>query len=47
MTQNQYIQNQVTTSARSIEATLKLLSEDCTIPLFRVIGKIKPVIWMK
>jgi uncharacterized protein len=32
MTQNQYIQNQVTTSAKNIEATLKLLSEDCTIP---------------
>ena len=32
MTQTQFIQNQVNTSAKNIEATLQLLSEDCTIP---------------
>ena len=32
MTQNQYIKNQVATSEKNIEATLKLLKEDCTIP---------------
>ncbi|WP_264520022.1 Tex family protein [Flavobacterium sp. N1994] len=32
MTSIQFIQNQVTASPKSIEATLKLLSEDCTIP---------------
>lgn len=32
MTQTQFIQNQVNTSSRNIEATLQLLSEDCTIP---------------
>ena len=32
MTQIQFIKNQVTTSDKNIEATLKLLSEDCTIP---------------
>jgi uncharacterized protein len=32
MTNIQFIQNQVTASPKSIEATLKLLSEDCTIP---------------
>ncbi len=32
MTQIQFLQNQVPTSAKNIEATLKLLSEDCTIP---------------
>ena len=32
MTNIQFIQNQVTASPKSIEATLQLLSEDCTIP---------------
>jgi protein Tex len=32
MTQTQFIQTQVNTSAKNIEATLQLLSEDCTIP---------------
>ena len=32
MTQTQFIQSQVNTSPKNIEATLKLLSEDCTIP---------------
>ncbi|MBP8157231.1 MAG: RNA-binding transcriptional accessory protein [Flavobacterium sp.] len=32
MTNIQFIQNQITASPKSIEATLKLLSEDCTIP---------------
>ncbi len=32
MTQNQFIQNQVNTTLKNIEATLKLLSDDCTIP---------------
>lgn len=32
MTSIQFIQNQVNTSPKNIEATLKLLSEDCTIP---------------
>ena len=32
MTTIQFIQNQVSASSKSIEATLKLLSEDCTIP---------------
>jgi protein Tex len=32
MTQIQFIQNQVSTSAKNVEATLQLLSEDCTIP---------------
>ncbi|MBF6641449.1 RNA-binding transcriptional accessory protein [Flavobacterium sp. J49] len=32
MTNIQFIQNQVTAAPKSIEATLKLLSEDCTIP---------------
>ncbi|MBL7886357.1 MAG: RNA-binding transcriptional accessory protein [Flavobacterium sp.] len=32
MTNIQFIQNQVNTSAKNIEATLQLLSEDCTIP---------------
>ena len=32
MTSIQFIQNQVTAQPKSIEATLKLLSEDCTIP---------------
>ncbi|MES2747447.1 MAG: Tex family protein [Bacteroidota bacterium] len=32
MTNIQFIQSQVNTSPKSIEATLKLLSEDCTIP---------------
>ena len=32
MTQIQFIKNQDTTSDKNIEATLKLLSEDCTIP---------------
>lgn len=32
MTQTQFIQNQVNTSAKNIEATLQLLAEDCTIP---------------
>ncbi|MFN3752779.1 Tex family protein [Flavobacterium sp.] len=32
MTNIQFIQSQVTASPKSIEATLKLLSEDCTIP---------------
>ena len=32
MIQIQYIKNQVATSEKNIEATLKLLSEDCTIP---------------
>ena len=32
MTSIQFIQSQVTASQKSIEATLKLLSEDCTIP---------------
>ncbi|MDN3678446.1 Tex family protein [Flavobacterium paronense] len=32
MTSIQYIQSQVTAAPKSIEATLKLLSEDCTIP---------------
>jgi uncharacterized protein len=32
MTNIQFIQSQVTASSKSIEATLKLLSEDCTIP---------------
>ncbi len=32
MTQIQFIQNQVNTTAKNIEATLQLLSEDCTIP---------------
>ena len=32
MTTIQFIQNQVSASPKSIEATLKLLSEDCTIP---------------
>jgi uncharacterized protein len=32
MTNIQFIQNQVTASPKTIEATLKLLSEDCTIP---------------
>lgn len=32
MTQTQFIQNQVNTSAKNIEATVQLLSEDCTIP---------------
>ncbi|WP_291130412.1 Tex family protein [Flavobacterium sp. UBA7682] len=32
MTNIQFIQNHVTASPKSIEATLKLLSEDCTIP---------------
>ncbi len=32
MTQTQFIQNQVNTTTKNIEATLKLLSEDCTIP---------------
>lgn len=32
MTNIQLIQNQVNTSAKNIEATLQLLSEDCTIP---------------
>lgn len=32
MTIIQFIQNQVSASPKSIEATLKLLSEDCTIP---------------
>lgn len=32
MTNIQYISGQVTAPAKSIEATLKLLSEDCTIP---------------
>ncbi len=32
MTQIQFIQSQVNTKPKNIEATLKLLSEDCTIP---------------
>lgn len=32
MTNIQFIQNQVNTSSKNIEATLQLLSEDCTIP---------------
>jgi protein Tex len=32
MTNIQFIQNQVNTTAKNIEATLQLLSEDCTIP---------------
>jgi protein Tex len=32
MTNIQFIQNQVNTSTKNIEATLQLLSEDCTIP---------------
>ena len=32
MTQIQFIQKQVNTNSKNIEATLKLLSEDCTIP---------------
>jgi len=32
MTNIQFIQNQVNTTPKNIEATLKLLSEDCTIP---------------
>jgi uncharacterized protein len=32
MTSIQFIQNQITASPKNIEATLKLLSEDCTIP---------------
>ena len=32
MTHIQFIQNQVNTVSKNIEATLKLLSEDCTIP---------------
>ena len=32
MTNTQFIQTQVNTSAKNIEATLQLLSEDCTIP---------------
>lgn len=32
MTNIQFIQNHITASPKSIEATLKLLSEDCTIP---------------
>lgn len=32
MTQIQFIQHQVNTTPKNIEATLKLLSEDCTIP---------------
>ena len=32
MTNIQFIQNQLSASPKSIEATLKLLSEDCTIP---------------
>jgi uncharacterized protein len=32
MTQIQFIQNQVNTSTKNVEATLQLLSEDCTIP---------------
>jgi protein Tex len=32
MTQIQFIQTQVNTTPKNIEATLKLLSEDCTIP---------------
>ncbi|MDN3678658.1 hypothetical protein QWY90_15200 [Flavobacterium paronense] len=44
MTSIQYIQSQVTAAPKSIEATLKLLSEDCTIPLFRVTEKTKPEI---
>lgn len=32
MTNTQFIQSQVNTSPKNIEATLKLLSEDCTIP---------------
>ena len=32
MTQTQFIKTQVQTSDKNIEATLKLLSEDCTIP---------------
>jgi protein Tex len=32
MTQTHFIQNQINTSPKNIEATLKLLSEDCTIP---------------
>ena len=32
MTQTQFIQSQVNTTPKNIEATLKLLSEDCTIP---------------
>lgn len=32
MTSIQFIQNQVNTTPKNIEATLKLLSEDCTIP---------------
>ena len=32
MTQIQFIQKQVSTNPKNIEATLKLLSEDCTIP---------------
>lgn len=32
MTNIQFIQNQANTSAKNIEATLQLLSEDCTIP---------------
>lgn len=32
MTNIQFIQNHISASAKSIEATLQLLSEDCTIP---------------
>jgi protein Tex len=32
MTNIQFIQNQTNIATKSIEATLKLLSEDCTIP---------------
>ena len=32
MTTIQFIQNHISASPKSIEATLKLLSEDCTIP---------------
>ncbi|WP_412476872.1 Tex family protein [Flavobacterium sp. TBRC 19031] len=32
MTNIQFIQNHITASAKSIEATIQLLSEDCTIP---------------
>ena len=32
MTQTQFIQSQLQLPVKGIEATLKLLSEDCTIP---------------
>ncbi|MBV2196276.1 MAG: hypothetical protein KUL78_07210, partial [Flavobacterium sp.] len=32
MTNIQFIQNQTNIAPKSIEATIKLLSEDCTIP---------------